>query len=398
MVTIVTVLGCKTVSGKASRGFAVGPLESALLERWSCDAMLQCGHAPDGRRITKRSPPPITMTAVAFDFDPPHHEPDALWSAGVEAKLRELVAEHGGYAYSTRAGWRWVATLAAPTQIHTAADWAQWRARYAAACDWLAARGLATDRSCSEPGRLFRLPCVVRDGQRLEPITIGDVQALGAFELPEAPSLDALHPPSIQAVRSTPDAQLGSAVDVGCDAPELETSPLYRRLRDTGALGELLASGAYAIRCPHGAEHSGSDGLDGSTLFFPPGGPGSYGHVHCHHAGCAGLDLDALVLGGGETSATAWHVVQIAAVGVERTSSECRVVLQLAQPAPCRYVRVSNASKARWRALWIGADVAPPEDLAEDLSAACRELQGARLVLECEGSTVRRILPAREAA
>jgi hypothetical protein len=339
------------------------------------------------------------MTCVAFDFDSPAHKPDSTWSAETQSKLAALVAMYGGYAYSTRSGWRWVVALSTIVELHTAQDWDAWRARYLRACDWLQAEhGLTADRSCSEPGRLFRLPHVVRDGVRLEPVILGSVEELGAFELPEATSSTlALHPPAIQAVRPE-DAELGSLVDVRDVPPELDASPLYRRLRDSGALGSPIPGGlAYRMRCPRGAEHTGSDGLDGSTLFFPPGGAGSYGHIHCHHAGCAELDLDELVLSAADTAFTR-HEVQIVSASIERTMSSCRVVCKLQQPAPARYVRVANTTKARWRALWTGADVAPPEDLEGDLTEACRELTGCRIIVECEGSVVRRILPREQAA
>lgn len=363
--------------------------------------MLQSGHTVDGRRITKRSPPPITMTCVAFDFDPPRHEPDAAWSADAQAKLAALVAMYAGYAYSTRAGWRWVVALAQPALIHTAQDWADWRASYGALCDWLEREhGLAADRSCSEPGRLFRLPDVVRDGVRQVPTVLGSVDELGAFELPEAPAAER------SPLAVSPEPPQSSPLGVNDEKLQPERSLLYRLLQAPGAILGEHEPGAYRIRCPRNRLHSVGRPGDSSTLLYLPSGPSGYGEICCKHASCANMSTpDWIAALDDGTQHSVRRLVRIEGVGIDQARDGVALSVRVRAAdaggeLPLRYLKVYSRTAARWRALFESAGVELPEDLlmGGDLSAACSELRGRLLTLELEGSTVRMILPGQEQA
>jgi hypothetical protein len=373
---------------------------------------MQCGHDAGGHRITRASLAlgPIVMTAIAFDFDPPGHRADAEWSADVARKLEAMIAASGGFGYSTRVGWRYVVQLAAPHEVVGAEGWKAWRERYAAACDALDRdHGLAADRSCSTPGSLFRLPRAVRDGLRLEPLTIGDPERLGAFELPAAPMPSSLlqpHPPRV--VASRPAAAKTTQVGVVCEDTRSDPGRflVYRKLEAAGAVGDRdpASPHIYRIRCPRAQHHgNGADGTDGSTvLFLPAPGPSGYGRIHCHHAACAGEDLTAIVLEGPVTR----REVQIVGVGAEADDYGAQVTMKI-QPAdgagelPVRYVRIHSSPEARWAALWEAANVSDPTDLDPegDLGGAIGELRGRTIAIELDADArVRRLLAPEVAA
>lgn len=321
----------------------------------------------------------------------------------MEERLGALVAAHAGYAYSTRSGWRWVVALAAPALIHTAEDWNAWRSRYAAVSVWLQREhGLTADPACSEPGCLHRLPCAVRDDVRQVPTVIGTVERLGAFELPEAPSVGIATRPPL-AVSSEPSQCEPLGVDV---SEQQARSPLYRKLAAAGLiLGQSEAAGSFRVLCPRRRLHStGRDG-DGSTTLFLAEGNG-YGVLHCFHSACSGMTtpqwLDALDDG---TAQPTRRVVRIEGVGIDQARDGVCLSMRVSAAdggaeLPLRYLKVYSSTGARWRALFEGAGVEPPEDLqiGGDLSAACAELRGRLLTLQLEDSVVRMILPAQERA
>jgi hypothetical protein len=103
----------------------------------------------------------------------------------------------------------------------------------------------------------------------------------------------------------------------------------------------------------------------------------------------------------GEEPALERRVVRIDGVGID--SNPVRLVMGIVAAddggkLPLRYLRCYADGKPRWKALWGAAGVEPPDDLnvRGDLGAACKELEGRTIGLELSGSTVRRIVSARE--
>lgn len=110
---------------------------------------------------------PMRMVALVGDLDDPvAHETggDARdeWVADIASRL-----ESSGLAwYRTARGARCIMRLAVPFEIRTPADTQAWRELYMSWRQWAAeAHGLEIDRACADPTRVFRLPCVTRDGE-----------------------------------------------------------------------------------------------------------------------------------------------------------------------------------------------------------------------------------------
>lgn len=125
---------------------------------------------------------PIVLFVV--DVEPDGHAPvTPEWWTAERAKLERLRADHaGGYVYRTRGGYRIVYQLAAAYEIRSTADATRWKATYLAWLDHLQERyAIVGDRACQDWTRLYRLPRVVRDGQRQDLETIGDAAAIGTW-------------------------------------------------------------------------------------------------------------------------------------------------------------------------------------------------------------------------
>lgn len=300
MIATVAVVRDRYVAGDSAEGVGVGGLAAALAKRWPSDAHFQAGTTASGRRITRASlEEGVTMTALVIDLDPPHHAADPTWSEATVAKLEALIAERGGVAHATRVGWRYVVALASPIVLRSAADWDAWRLRYEAACAELSSRwALAPDLACSDPGRLFRLAFVVREGEKLEPRTFGDLSRLGAFVMPELSPEARAALEKENAHRTVSEPSGSAALASRAERPDAERGSLFDLLDARGDVIRQLRPGVWVVRCPNRAEHStGHDG-DTSTILFEARRLGEPGLLKCSHASCAKL-----------TSARAWRRV-----------------------------------------------------------------------------------------
>jgi hypothetical protein len=126
----------------------------------------------------------VPMVLFVVDVEPDGHAPvTPEWWSGEHEKLERLLGDHPrGFVYRTRGGYRIVYRLGEPFVLASLADAERWKLTYLAWLDVVRERyGIAGDRSCKDWGRLFRLPCVVRDGQRQKLETLGDADAIGAW-------------------------------------------------------------------------------------------------------------------------------------------------------------------------------------------------------------------------
>lgn len=143
---------------------------------------------------------PMRMVALVGDIDDPvAHESgvDAResWVDDVAARLDAA----GLCWYRTRGGARCIMRLVTPFEIRSPADAAAWRDLYHAWRAWAAEEhGLDIDRACADPTRVFRLPCVTRDGELNE----ADVVRLDAMPVFD-PSVHLREPPGDDASTDT---------------------------------------------------------------------------------------------------------------------------------------------------------------------------------------------------
>jgi hypothetical protein len=289
---MITVVASRYVAGDSTEGAAVGSLAAALAKRWPSDAHFQAGTTASGRRITRAAlEEGVTMTAFAIDLDPPHHAADPIWSEATVAKLEALIAERGGVAHATRVGWRYVVALASPIVLRSSADWDAWRLRYEAACAELSSCwGLAPDLACSDPGRLFRLAFVVRDGQALEPRTLGDLRQMGAFELPplSEDQRAAVESEAMASLRLAPAGRAIASEALRDSQPAGERGALFDLLDARGLIVRRQKPGTWIVSCPNAAAHSGSES-GSSTILVEANSLGAPGMLICSHNACRHL-------------------------------------------------------------------------------------------------------------
>jgi len=153
------------------------PLYEALSREWPSDAHVTT-YAPTGQtkwpRLNKSVLEPfralggdVLATCMMFDWDTPGHVD--LDGDRYEAMVEQLAnaADAGLWlagcfyaAYTTRGGMRLVYVLERPVPVDEAEGWVR------AVVRDFAQHGIALDPSCADWTRLFRLPRVLRDGQR----------------------------------------------------------------------------------------------------------------------------------------------------------------------------------------------------------------------------------------
>lgn len=392
---LATVIRDRFVAAGAS-GAVTAALGEALTRRFRTDAHFQAASSPLGRRLSSKhiGAVPISMGALCIDLDGPGHLAGDDWIAETDAAIRHVLEAHpGGFAYRTRGGWRLLWRLPEAFEISSAADAAEWKARYLIACDYIADRfGIECDRSCADWSRLFRLPHATRDvgGQPEELPTIGDASAIGVFVLPRAEDMCPRTPLALEP--GAPAAQM-PRVDVGHVSSRPGACLLYRLLAERGDILRPRGDRAFVIRCPNVGHHStGRDG-DGSTLLYLPEGTG-YGVIHCKHSGCIDFEiqdwLEVLGAGGDGELCTAC----IESYSIDRDERYgLRLVLMLSGDGVPRYLRVYARHSRRWDALWAACDLETPagDDLA-DVRAQARGLIGATIALEVSSGVVKRIL------
>ena len=157
-------------------------LPEALTKPWPTDAHL-VAYEPvtiDGvgpLRLTYRALSEgvsVRMALLLGDLDGPDHKATDEWRTETLAKI-----EASGLAYyETRGGYRVLATLAEPITLSEPSDADDWTRLYQG---WIvqlkAEHGLEIDPACADWTRLYRLPCVRREG-------VGNVSAPVVGELP----------------------------------------------------------------------------------------------------------------------------------------------------------------------------------------------------------------------
>lgn len=410
----VTILESRHVPAILCQGAQVRSLSAALVHSFRSDAHFQCGFAASARRF-KKSGPPVTMTALAFDFDPPDHVATPEWRAELKSQLRALLRAHpGGYVYSTRNGFR-VVYAVEPVQIASEEDAREWARLYRAILANLRRRfGLVGDASCADHSRLFRLPRVTRP-PAVEPeviscpfddendpgkIAVLDVQLEASDWAEVAPKPAKITPTPLC---GTPRSEGEIEESFAPRSVGVSHGLLHRLLDARGNvrapynLGEGKPA-AFLIRCPRAKHHT--TGGDDALLIAPhDSGPG---YITCRHHHCADLTPQDWL--------SEFTPAEIAAAGiVTRTGlvvatfvnvygpSSLRLCVELKgdDKEPMPYVRVSPNTSA-WLALWAAAGVEPPTDLdaAGDLGLACEELRSRRIAVELLNGKTRRILAA----
>ncbi len=160
------------------------PIERALCNEFSWDAHVVAYCAPtlprrlgmnddrsgSGLAIWDRLPDdgiPMALFIADVDAKTSGATMCAEWWAAEASKVRAAFTDQPGYAYSTRGGYRLVWSLAQPFVIRTPLEHAVWKATYLARLELLRTRyGIVADRACKDFTRLYRLPRVLRDGER----------------------------------------------------------------------------------------------------------------------------------------------------------------------------------------------------------------------------------------
>lgn len=237
-------------------------LDEALVRAWEFDAHIVQYDAPaiPGRlnkeHIAKQ---PMFMRFAMFDYDAPNHESVELhpdWLCDALARLPE-----GCQAYVTAGGFRVLFDLPEAFTVNDPESWEAWRAMHAGyrlALDELL--GVEGDPKCDDPGRIFRLPNVKREGDKpCYPELYGTRGLPGIYPKTVAPKA----------------------------AEDVSTSEARTTL-----LGDIFHSQEWirdddgtklTVRCPWAHEHSeGQDDL--AVVYGTPDGLGKFycGHTHCN--------------------------------------------------------------------------------------------------------------------
>lgn len=240
-------------------GVASATFDVALTHAWDFDAYIV--QYTGAVRLNKAhvAAQPMEMVVELFDFDCPGHGPvteHADWAIGALERLPE-----GFQGCLTAGGFRAWTLRAEPFVIDTPERWEEWRAYHAGRAQALGTViGAEPDPATDDPGRLFRLPNVVReDGKPCYPDIVGE---LGVSTL--APVPVALRPASATSEGSARDSILGE-----CFA----------------ALGWIRQDDGskLTVRCPWAHEHS--KGGDDLAYIYAEGESGKFG---CGHSHCVG--------------------------------------------------------------------------------------------------------------
>jgi hypothetical protein len=238
---------------------------------------------------------PMQLIVLDVDDDVAHRDglcrarPD--WIAAERVKLSRLLADRpGGYVYFTPRGYRALWRLAEPFVLRSERDARTWAASYLAIGDELRERyGIALDPSGSRWTQPYILPRATREGRSTpeRPDTIGDPQAIGAWEL--------------RIVEAPASVARGTAIGDAAD------SVIGRACIERGLARKVLRGGRMlATECPFGAEHSSSSSPT-STVVMAATTERRMGWLHCSHAHCAdrtqadfrralGIDQDSYAL------------------------------------------------------------------------------------------------------
>jgi len=164
------------------------PLVEALTRRWDDDRHIVLYTSDRPYRINNAAVAEARVEVRLLAFDVDNHDDAPGWMEAERPKIAALLAAHpGGFAYTTRRGWRVFYALPAPFRVASEADKRAFVLLYARVAAYVFARfGIALDAALIRWNQPVRLPHVVRDGKVLDAeILAGDAHALGVFELPE---------------------------------------------------------------------------------------------------------------------------------------------------------------------------------------------------------------------
>lgn len=235
-----------------------GPLSEALLNQtWSGDNHCVAYYAPKhpGVRLTydylRQGLGPVYMSVFVVDVDTPGHVPVTDEWLQKQAALLQKVAkddEHWGLPaafYPTKNGLRVIWPLEKPACLQTVDDAAAWSRWYTARLRDLNGFGVnaSADERCKDWTRFFRLPNVLRDGEKQPSATVlletEDWDDIGFLEF---------DPP-------TPEEAFSEGIDEGVSPNPKRTAALVELLRsiypdlESGTCNEFrLASTGWLLR------------------------------------------------------------------------------------------------------------------------------------------------------
>jgi hypothetical protein len=243
------------------------PIAEALTREHQSDAHLACYSAPEiNRRLATELvfgefALGVPMLLFLVDVEPTGHaKVTPEWWAAELAKLERLIADHpGGFVYRTRGGYRIVYLLQRPVVLSSTPDAARWKLTYLAWLDHLEqVYGVVGDRSCQDWTRLYRLPRVIRDGERQEFETIGNADAIGTWDV----AVSILEPEPRQQRPRGP--HVSTAGDFNIDDFMARAYPGVQ-------WKQTLQGRRWDIECPWIAEHSSESKRETSVFAYPSG-------------------------------------------------------------------------------------------------------------------------------
>lgn len=249
------ILKKRTAGGE---GIASAPFDVAITHPWDFDAYIV--QYVGAYRLNKAhvDEEPMHMTVELYDFDTPGHAAvteHVDWACSALERLPE-----GFQGCLTAGGFRAWTLRAEPFVIDSPERWEEWRAYHAGRAQALGlAIGAAPDEATDDPGRLFRLPNVVReDGKPCYPELVGELGVSTLAPLPVA-------------VRSATAVSAGSA----------RASMLGECFEALGWVRQVEET-KLTVRCPWAHEHSGDE------LAVVYADESEMGKFHCGHTHCAG--------------------------------------------------------------------------------------------------------------
>jgi len=271
------------------------PLARALTYEHRSDAHFAAYFAPDhAQRLTTEAfeqLEDIEMALAVFDVDAPDHgalsDVDEWWLVELPKVTRLLADMPGGYVYRTRGGYRLVYALDG-VKIHGRSGLNRWKKLY---CSWVVylrrVYQIVADAACKDATRLYRYPCVLRDGVQERRETIGDPERVGLWTCePTAEDIaEANNLANVKEKQNKPRKE-EDAVPVLSHGVGI----LYHAMVARGWVGRDVG-GRHTILCPWSSEHTGGSDHDSSTVLFAPAPGESFGYPHCSHAHCAGRTI-----------------------------------------------------------------------------------------------------------
>jgi hypothetical protein len=233
-----------------------------------------------GPNVFDKIPEGVPMVLLVVDVDDTEAKKQKVpareaWWHDELRNLEPMRDCHGGFVYRTRGGYRIVHVVAEPFVLKSTEDAATWKRIYLAWLDHLGATyGIEGDRSCQDWTRLYRLPHVVRSGERQKPTTIGDPENIEAvrYTIPPAPEPKRIEP------RNSNYTTKPGAFDI--------REALAQTFPGAEAKRTTIADNFY-VECPWKGEHSSDSGPTETVVFVYPDGKWEFKclHDHCSHRG-----------------------------------------------------------------------------------------------------------------